>query len=177
MPFVTEELWQRLTQGSRRSISLAPYPKAVTGPLDGKLLQRFQFIQAVVTAARELRGDHRLDPKAELAADLQTADWFAPDDLAIVAALAKLDFSGKVETGLTRSGVGFDLLIQAPAAAAENPARIAKEVAQLKVNIQKSKGQLSDAKFLSRAPEHVVASIRIKLSEYETQLSKLQGSS
>ena len=93
----------------------------------------------------------------------------------MVAALAKLDFNSRVETALTRSGSGFDLQIQAPKAAPVNPARSAKEVAQLQLNIRKSKGQLSDETFLSRAPEHVVASIRIKLSEYETQLSKLQG--
>ncbi len=175
MPFVTEELWQRLTEGSRGSISLAPYPQALTEAPNPQLVQRFQLVQSIVTAARELRGDHKLDPKAELPASLQTSALLTPDETAMISALAKLDLTGKVETALTRSGPGFDLHIQAPAAAGENPARIAKEVAQLKINIQKSKGQLSDEKFLSRAPQHVVASIRVKLSEYETQLNKLQG--
>ena len=50
--------------------------------------------------------------------------------------------------------------------------RLEKEKEQLEKNIANSKRQLGDETFLSRAPAHVVESIRTKLAEYEAQLAK-----
>jgi valyl-tRNA synthetase len=50
--------------------------------------------------------------------------------------------------------------------------RLIKEIEQLEKNIANSERQLGDEKFLSRAPEHVVAQIREKLGEYKAQLEK-----
>ncbi len=176
MPFLTEELWQRLTAGSGRSISLTSYPQAIPATQKDAELQEFNLLQAVVTAARELRADHKLDPKAVLPAVLQTSSVrLQPLNLRTIATLTKLDFetSERTETALNRSGPGFDLRVYAPAPPEASPARRAKEIAQLQANIGNSERQLGDETFLSRAPEKVVASIRHKLAEYRLQLEKL----
>ena len=176
MPFITEELWQRLTGGLQKSVSIAHYPEPLSVLPPSAPVAKFELLQAVVRGARELRADHKIDPKAWLPAELRSSEAFSPKEISLMAKLEKLDFDSPVGSNvLTRSGAGFDLRLQAPAAAAENPARIAKEIAQLEVNITNSRRQLSDEVFLSRAPEKVVASLRIKLNEYQTQLDKLQG--
>jgi valyl-tRNA synthetase len=50
--------------------------------------------------------------------------------------------------------------------------RLEKEKEQLEKNIANSERQLADEAFLSRAPAHVVDTIRKKLVEYKAQLEK-----
>src|SRR5438067_12472041 len=119
-------------------------------------------MQQVVTCARELRADNKLDPKSTLPATLYLHGFQFPDqDLTVIAALAKLRIeqsSGALleQRGLIRSTPEFDLQIfAAPAAqngasSAEARARIEKEIAKLEPAIENSKRQLKDSIFLSK---------------------------
>eukprot|EP00877_Chromochloris_zofingiensis_P001129 jgi/Chrzof1/11016/Cz05g20150.t1 len=64
MPFVTEELWQRLPrrpdQHSIPSIMLAPYPTPTPGWDDSSLEASFDYMQSLVNAIRKLRSDYGL---------------------------------------------------------------------------------------------------------------------
>jgi valyl-tRNA synthetase len=184
MPFVTEELWQRLMSISSaehpRSISLAAYPKpANVAPEETS----FGRLQRIVTAARELRADHKLDPKAAIAATLYLREaLFSEADVAAIAALTRLTLeqrSGSLaqQAGLIRSTPEYDLIIHVVAAAqngtsAQSRARIMKEIARLERAIESQTRQLNDQTFIERAPEHVVATLRSKLAEYQEQLKK-----
>ncbi|HEX4807776.1 MAG TPA: valine--tRNA ligase [Bryobacteraceae bacterium] len=187
MPFITEELWQRLVHALPslskpvESISLAAFPAAIAEKIPAT---EFPVFQQAVTAARELRADNKLDAKAILPATIHVhGKLFKDEDLAIIKSLTRLEvrqIQGTISerSGLIRSTPDFDLQIQAAAPStngtvgAESVARISKEVAALERNIENSKRQLSDETFLSRAPEKVVAGLRTKLVEYEAQLKK-----
>jgi valyl-tRNA synthetase len=187
MPFITEELWQRLVHalpGDREfpeSISLGCYPIVPTEAAPATL---FPVFQQAVTAARELRADNKLDSKTTLPAAIYLhGALFKEEDLGILKNLTRLDIQqhqGALisRSGLIRSTPDFDLQIQAAApsangtAGAESVARASKEIATLQRNIENSKRQLADETFLSRAPEKVVAGLRVKLAEYEVQLKK-----
>jgi valyl-tRNA synthetase len=188
MPFITEELWQRLvaTQTVEHpvSISLAAYPEAGESSTYKTCAEDFSKMQQIVTSARELRADNKLDPKSILPASLYIrGSQLTAQDLSAVAALAKLKIEQcsaplLEQAGLIRSTPEFDLQIFA-ARAAQNGAsgpeartRIEKEIAKLERAIDNSRRQLSDSTFLSKAPEKVVASIRVKLAGYESQLAK-----
>ena len=190
MPFLTEELWQRLihtgnpTPGQPRSISLASYPTPVESSNSTSTgAKAFNMLQQVVTAARELRADHKLDPKALLPASVRFRDFaFHDDDLPVIAALAKITLNqaqaDKPEIGLERSTADFDLHIYAAtpsqngSASGEARARLQKEAAKLESLIENSRRQLADETFTSRAPAKVVDGLRAKLAAYETQLNK-----
>ena len=81
MPFVTEELWQRLVHGTERnqelpqSISLTRYVKVSGSEAAPDRLRQFALLQETITAARELRADNKLDPKAALDATLYLLRW------------------------------------------------------------------------------------------------------
>jgi valyl-tRNA synthetase len=139
----------------------------------------------VVTAARELRADHKLDPKAILDATLYLhAGVFGAEDLSAIGSLAKINVtqhSGSISEhkGLIRSSPDFDLQIHAAPAAAQNGAgstesyaRIVKEIENLERVIANSERQLQDPIFLGKAPEKVVAGLRAKLADYQDQLAK-----
>ena len=187
MPFLTEELWQRLIHGSAvnknlpRSISLAPYPQETKLREQPGQLNQFVLLQQVVTAAREIRADGKLDPKMVYPASLHSKGVpLTEDSRATIATLVKLNFT-ESQGGIARSAPGFDLQIHVAVAkngavSPENEHRIRKEIAKLEANIANSNRQLSDPVFLERAPAKVVEGIRAKLSEYETQLKKLRDS-
>src|SRR4051794_12778837 len=82
MPFLTEELWQRLIRthlsgdAQPKSISLASYPGPVESlGANSTGARHFAVLQQVVGAARELRADHKLDPKSVLPASVQFRDF------------------------------------------------------------------------------------------------------
>jgi valyl-tRNA synthetase len=190
MPFVTEELWQRLVHGSNIrsgqpvSISLASFPVIAGGPAQDGRVRLFGLLQQIVTAARELRADHKLEPKAIVNSIVFLRDTvFDEADLAAIGALAKIRIeqrSGAISdhTGLIRSTPDFDLQLHASgaatqngAASAESRARILREIAALEKAIGNSERQLGDATFLSKAPEKIIGNMRAKLAEYQEQLA------
>jgi valyl-tRNA synthetase len=190
MPFLTEELWQRLVHGTRTnssqpiSVSLASFPELLHIGDGQGALQSFAVLQRIVKAARELRVDNKLDPKAILDATLiLRAPPFEENDLMVIRSLAKLNFVKQAngdtsQSGVIRSTPEFDLRIYASApvqseeTASEARARITKEVARLRKIIESTKRQLEDETFVSRAPAKVVESMRAKLAEYESQLER-----
>ena len=190
IPFITEELWQRLIHGTDgnesqpKSISLTSYPNVSGVEVPQGQLRQFTLLQEIITAARELRADNKLDPKATLDATLfLRTSTFADRDLAAIAALPKLTIAQQTgtisgQTGLIRSTPDFDLQIHAVApvqngaSTADSRIRIQKEVARIEKAINNSKRQLADPTFVQRAPEKVIDSLRDKLSEYEAQLQK-----
>ncbi|MFZ0590676.1 MAG: valine--tRNA ligase, partial [Bryobacteraceae bacterium] len=164
------------------SISLAPYP-CPEGDLKRGTVDAFLLIKAIVTAARELRADHKLDAKAIYAASLSLPDRpIDPEDLGVVEKLARLNLSnGQISAQAAhfrRSGPNFDLTIHVNAAASngtgagETRARLEKENAELRKAIGDKKRQLGNEEFVRKAPAKVVQGLEAKLAEYETQLAK-----
>ena len=186
MPFLTEELWQRLVEGTAhrpKSIALARYPEYGQAWTDLPAEREIQVLQDVVTAARTLRAEMKLDPKARLDGVLYSRSAALEGARAHAAAIQKL---GGVELELRaeaaphsaaaiHSTPEFDLVLNVPRAnVADQRKRLEKEREQLEKNIANSTRQLGDEKFLSRAPAQVVESIRTKMAEYEAQLQKVR---
>src|SRR5579884_1500000 len=185
MPFLTEELWQRLAGGRPdrpSSIALAPYPQYRQELTDYEAEREIELVQEIVTMARVLRTENKLDPKAPLNAAmysrtgaLETArrHHSAIEKLANV----KMDFRAEEapRAPAIRSTAHFDLVLEVPAAQAEaQQRRIAKDIEQLDKNIANLERQLSDEKFLAKAPPHVVEGMRKKLEEYRAQRRKYE---
>jgi len=72
MPFLTEELWQRLPQqaGTAPSISTAPFPEEIPQRLDPVAEERIQEMIEIVTRVRNLRAEAGLDPAKRIAVRL-----------------------------------------------------------------------------------------------------------
>ena len=187
MPFLTEELWQRLTERNDDrpiSIALAHYPQYNVDASDAQAEIEMSILQAIVTAARELRADLKIDPKQTMEAVLvarEPARAMVDEQLAGIERLcgAKLELRTTADgiDGVKRGFPEFDLIVRVSAAQAEaQRSRIRKESEQLEKVIANSERQLGDEKFISRAPAHVVDTIREKLAGYREQLNKLRES-
>ena len=184
MPFLTEELWQRLTPeaaGRPASVALASYPVYDPAAADHEAEREMGLLQEIITAARTLRADMKVDTKQQLTAALYSrgaAAGVAETHRDAVRLLARVTLEVRREptpgqSASMRSTSEFDLVLEIPAAQLEaQRQRLEKEVQQLEKNIANSRRQLGDDDFLQRAPGHVIDGIRQKLGEYETQLGK-----
>ncbi len=181
MPFLTEELWQRLDlpEGHAKSIALAPYPQYRAELADPEAEKEVAIIQEVVTMARTLRTEAKLDPKLQLTGSLycRTASLaIAQRHAEAIQKIARVTLAFKSETApkadASRSTVDFDLVLDIPKTQ-EDPARKQKELDQLDKNIASLERQLSDAAFLAKAPPKVVEGMRAKLAEYQAKRDKM----
>src|SRR5207247_8501193 len=65
MPFITEDVWQRLPYDGD-SVMIAPYPKAARRGVDAAAERDMAVLMSVVTAIRNIRGEMRVSPAATL---------------------------------------------------------------------------------------------------------------
>ncbi|MDZ4801813.1 MAG: valine--tRNA ligase [Bryobacteraceae bacterium] len=187
MPFLTEELWQRLAAGCTdrpESIALANYPQYNPEAAAPEAEYEMSILQGIISAAREVRADLKLDPKSTVDAVLvvrEPARNVAATQVLPIEKLGGLRLrvleSLAGVAGVKRSTPEFDLVIQVSAEqAATHHQRVEKEIANLEKQIANQERQLGDDKFMGRAPAHVVDTIRQKLGEYQAQLGKLRES-
>jgi valyl-tRNA synthetase len=184
MPFLTEELWQRLAANSPSrpaSIALTPFPAYQLDTSDLAAEADMDLLRDIVTAARTLRAEMKLDPKEQLDAVLYSTGRAAQLSSEYSEAIGKLagirlevhEEAAPKLTGAVRATPEYDLALRVPQAQIEAMRkRLLKEIAQLEKNIDSLRRQLGDSGFVGRAPEHVVEGMRGKLSEYEGQLAK-----
>jgi len=182
MPFLTEELWQRLGQAEPKSIALAKFPQFDAAAADAEAEKEIAVLQDIVTLARTLRTENKLDPKQQFAGTLYChtdALGIAQRHAGAIQKIARVNLAFQAgaapKSPAMRSTPEFDLVLDIPQAA-EDPARRQKEIDQLQKNIANHERQLSDETFLGKAPAKVIDGMRAKLAEYKTQLSKLDGS-
>jgi valyl-tRNA synthetase len=185
MPFVTEELWQRLaanSPGRPVSISLIHYPQYDIEARDLKAEVEIQMLQDIVTAARGLRAEHKVDQKAVLPATLyvtnSTAFEIARRETASIERLASIKVDLRHEPapelkGAVRSTPEFDLFLRLPRSdTTAVRVRLTRENEQLEKLIANSERQLTNEEFVKKAPERVVAQIREKMVGYQAQMDK-----
>ncbi|MBI3665433.1 MAG: class I tRNA ligase family protein, partial [Acidobacteria bacterium] len=187
MPFLTEELWQRLTvnaEGRPRSIALASYPQYDVHLADLPAERQVALLQSIITAARNLRAEMKLDQRqldgalysraaaAEIARrNEEVIRRLANVKLEVIEGAAPPDGSGSHARTTTPE---FDLVLRAPGAEVEaRRQKLAKEKTQLEKARDSSHRQLENQEFLSKAPPAVVESIRQKLTRYDAQIAKL----
>ena len=183
MPFLTEELWQRLAAGPSRpsSIALAAYPQYRRETTDFAAEREMGILQEIVTMARTLRTESKLDPRQQLTGTLYSrtaALEVAQRHAEAIRKLAnvKLEFQAGAapKAPAMRSTAEFDLVLEVPKSQEEAKARRdAKEIEQLDRNIASHERQLSDEAFLAKAPAKVVDGMRAKLAAYKAQRDKL----
>ena len=186
MPFITEELWQQLPQrAGALSIALDRFPEPHAERIDPASEEQIVLLQEIISAARNIRAEMKLDQKAKLSAQLgpatvsvQTAAERNLDTILRLANLSSLSFAKPPfdsTKGVVRSNTDFELFI-AFEAAIDIPAEVArlrKELDRLTKDIASKQSRLGDETFRSRAPEHVVKGLESTLAERRTEYNKL----
>jgi len=182
MPFLTEELWQRLPGHEAIhpvSIALASYPEGRQDWLDEGAEREMSTLVELVSAVRSLRVEHRVSPKAEigLSFDAASPELRARleehlDLLSSLAHLAGVNF-GAFEPGAVRGATReLSFAVALPQTAADLSRGLA-EARRLGEEIERCEARLRDPVFLRKAPEAIVAGARGRLAELQARLASL----
>ncbi|MBE9513865.1 MAG: valine--tRNA ligase [Chloroflexi bacterium] len=194
MPFVTEELWQNLKQrlpnGHRMpdSIVLAPYPGADETATDPEAERAMNATIQIVHSIRNARTEHKVRPDKWIEAQVYATDLLdeiasqanAIETLARVRPLAILDRTkrqpdeeralvlvlGEAEVVLPWTGMADQLAARR---------RLTQDREAIQTTIAQVEARLRDNAFLSRAPSHVIAMQRRKLTALEDRLQRLKS--
>jgi valyl-tRNA synthetase len=193
MPFISEELWQRLPRegasipAPARSIMIAPFPKASRKGRDPEAERLMAPVLDFVSAIRTVRSESRISPAVELVVSVKPA---GPE---VAAALER---SAAVIGSLARAAitVSGDGARPASSAVATTPSgdvfvrlegvvdfdaerqRLRKEVERARKEIAFLEGKLGRPEFVERAPAEVVERERVRLAEQRQTEQKLAAS-
>jgi valyl-tRNA synthetase len=184
IPFVTEELWQKIAPLAGKtgaSIVLAPYPVAQKERLDPRAEAEVAKLRAFTDAYRNLRGEMNLSPAQKVPA-LATGGAFSDSFIAYIKPLARLsDISIVTEEELR----GIDapvaivgdtrLMLKVEIDIAAERARLKKEIERLAADIARESAKLANPSFVERAPASVVAEAKARLASFEATLAKLKA--
>jgi valyl-tRNA synthetase len=197
MPFITEEIWQSiapLAEKSGDTIMLQPWPNFDDHELDADAESEVAWLQGVIVAIRTIRGEAQLGPGKAL--DILVRNTTDEDQMrftsntAYLRKLARLEsitFLGlDAEVPPSLSALYGSLEILVPMAGvidvASEQTRLEKELKKQQSELSRIQGKLSNASFIDRAPEEVVAKEREKQLAAEdavqaiaSQLQRLEG--
>jgi len=174
IPYLTEELWSELGDGSLLITASWPTPPATTGP-DG-----MATLQDLITRLRRFRSEHQISPKTPI--EIMVND---PDDLAEAWWAEHLEalsgcttsYGDVPETGAMSRVIAGSVQAFIPLAGlvdvdAERE-RLKKAILAAESDIERSRGKLSNPKFRDRAPAEVVAGEEAKVAASEERIGKL----
>ena len=189
MPFITEELWQKVAPlagktsvssagKSGASISTQPFPKYGAHRVNAETNAQMALLKEIVTACRVLRSEMKLSPAERvpliMTGDLETLKAFTP----YIAALGKLSDVHIVDTLPANDApvqmVGdFKLMLEVKVDPVQERARLDKEIARLSVEVVKAEAKLNNPEFADKAPPAVVAQERARLAGFAATLAKV----
>ncbi|MGY8775665.1 valine--tRNA ligase [Spongiibacter tropicus] len=194
MPFITEEIWQRvapiagtISGEGPHSIMLQAYPLANVNAIDEQALSDAEWLKAVITAIRNIRGEMNVPPSKalniilkNLGADDQRR---LEDNRQFLTKLAKLESiqvlgSGEEAPMAATQLIGDMELLVPMAGLIDKDAelgRLDKELAKLEKDIQRLAGKLGNPGFVDKAPAAVVEKEQDKLQAQQHQRDRLQA--
>ncbi len=189
IPFITEELWQKVapltgktTTSTHDTLMLQAYPVPDETKTDDEANQWMAQCKALVDACRNLRGEMQISPAKRVPLFVESS---TQNDLEFSSFIPHLKALGKLsdvtiqntlpESPAPVSIVGERrLMLKVEIDIAAERERLGKEIAKLESEIAKITAKLSNEHFVSKAPEKVVATERKRLSDFSSTLEKLK---
>ncbi len=189
IPFITEEIWQKikpLAGATGDTIMLAKYPEYDEGKVNQQALDGVEWLKTVIVGIRKIRDDFKIEQKKLINIfvkngsendhkQIQTNDRLLKKlvGLDIITLLGKNEeapMSSTVLVGQMEILVPMAGLIDKAA----EIARLTKESTKLEANVASTEAKLSNDAFVSKAPEAVVAAERARVIEQKIAIEKLR---
>jgi valyl-tRNA synthetase len=189
MPFITEEIWQRVSPLLNRhdkTIMLQTYPEFDAAQVKQDALDEIEWLKSVILAIRNIRGEMRISPAQTIPllchkgseldrerinkyqtyintlAKITSINWLNENEIPPPASIA---LAGDLQLLIPLAG-----LIDTKA----ETARIEKELSKINAELIKAQNKLSNKNFVESAPAAVVEQERNRVAEWEKAKIKLE---
>ena len=181
MPFVTEEIWQDLApRAEGESIMVSPMPKAEQ--TDEALLARFALLQEAVSAIRNVRKQKNLPQKEAVELKVVVDENYPKEFEAVLVKMGNLSAVNAV-TEKNATDAGFIVKTTQYFIPMGDNVNVEEEIAKLEKDLAYHEGflasvmkKLSNERFVSNAPEAVVAAERKKQADAESKIAAIKES-
>ncbi|MEW6691322.1 MAG: valine--tRNA ligase [Pseudomonadota bacterium] len=190
MPFITEEIWQRvapLAGKAGETIMLQPFPQPEASRIDETALADIEWLKAFVLGVRRIRAEMDIAPGKPLPVLVTNASAndrrLLADNRAFLTALARIESIEVVEdeASAPESAVALvgEMKVLIPLAGLIDKdaelARLAKEIGKLEKELDKCRTKLANPTFTDKAPPAVVEQERQREREFSAALEQLQA--
>ncbi len=180
MPFITEELWQNITERTDgESIMVAEWPKATT--VDEDLVKRVENTKEIIVAIRGIRSEKGLSPREALSVLVaNTAFDHSTDSLALkLGNISSIESTTEQPAGSVVFMIGTTEFYVPMAQHIDVDEELRKLDEELKYQegfLASVMKKLSNEKFVNGAPEKVVAAERKKQADAEARIEAIKNS-
>ncbi|RMD54058.1 MAG: valine--tRNA ligase, partial [Nitrospirae bacterium] len=184
MPFLTEEVWQKLPIEGE-SIYLEPYPKPSDGILDEKAEEAVKIIMDAVSTIRTIRGELNIQPSLKLSVLINVSG--KPKDVLLKHTdyIKKLANVEKLEIGedikkvkgaafMSTAYMSIYVPLEGVLDIDTEIKRLEKELKKRQESIKIIQNKLANESFITKAPPKVVEKERKRLEELSTEAERFK---
>ncbi len=185
MPFVTEEIYQRMSAREYESIMIAPFPEVDETEIDEKSEEEMATIMGIIEAVRNIRGEMSFPPSTKVDVRIrakshrpliETYEHYIKE-LAKVADVAYVDGEAPKRSAI---GIYKDLEIFVPITDMEvvtrEQTRVEKELGKIAGEIERVFNKLNNRAFREKAPEAILQKEEANFEEMRARREKLLAS-
>ena len=188
IPFITEELWQKVAPVAGKTgkfIGVAPYPQSQPEKIDPHAEAHVVKLKTLVDACRNLRGEMKVSPATRLPLFVLGDTAFMNSAAPVLKALAKLSevkvFESEAAWAAAAEAAPVAVVGEARVClymevdVAAEKARLGKEATRLETELVKVQAKLANETFVAKVPPAVLEQERKRLTEFTATLEKIRG--
>ena len=187
IPFITEELWQKVSRVAGKSgkfIGVAPYPQSQPEKIDAQAEAHVEKLKRLVDACRNLRGEMKVSPATRLPLLVVGDGEFINAVSPVLKSLAKLSevklFAEEADWVQAAEAAPVAVVGEARVClymqvdVAAEKLRLAKEATRVEGELSKVQAKLANETFVAKVPPAVLEQERKRLVEFTATLEKLR---
>jgi len=185
MPFVTEELWQRIP-GVQGSIMISEFPTATNYLYDENAVRDMSMVMDIISGIRNIRGEMRIPPAKKVNIAIDVSDEkeieIIKENMGQIRNLAKVEEiavskSAEKPVGSATAVCGtiqVHVLLAGLLDFEEEKRRLRKEIKKVEKDIDLGRRKLENKTFLQKAPPEIVRDVKDKVENLSLKLERLQ---
>jgi valyl-tRNA synthetase len=190
MPFITEEVWQRVAKLAGKTgatIMREPYPRLENNLIDPGAAEEMRWAMAVITGVRNIRGEMDISPGKPLPLMFQDGSpadkKYLEANRPYLATLARAESINWLDKGQeapesATALVGHMKVLVPLGSLIDKQAeleRLGKEMEKIEKDLSKARTKLANPDFVARAPQNVVEQEQGRVQQFEVALVNLRN--
>jgi valyl-tRNA synthetase len=184
IPFITEELWQSISDQRERRLIATEWPAYDQSLINAEVNAEIDWIVRLISQIRTVRSEMNVPPSAKMPLFLKDPGELAAKHLIthkeLIERAARVEgvavLEGEVPSGAVQDVIDeatIILPISGVIDVSAERARLDKEIEKQNKEIQRFEGKLGNEKFVAKAPASVIETERERLAEAQQAREKL----